>query len=62
MTTNNEEVHLVRYRGGETHQRGATIGIYTLHSTDELYMTGYVEIRNSLGQVFPVLASLLEDA
>lgn len=52
----------VVYRGGETHQQGATIGVYTLHSTDEVTMHGYVEVMDANGNVFPILASLLEAA
>ena len=51
----------VRYRGGETHQtHGATAGIYTVHSTDEYYMCGYIELEDALGRVFPIDASLIE--
>lgn len=51
----------VRYRGGETHQtHDATAGIYTVHSTDEYYMCGYIEVEDSLGRVFPIDANLVE--
>lgn len=53
----------VVYRRGETHQQhNATAGIYTLHSTDDYTMTGYVEIRDALDRVFPIHASLLTRA
>lgn len=53
----------VLYRRGETHQQhNATAGIYTLHNTDDYVMCGYVEIKDSLGRVFPVHASLLTRA
>lgn len=52
----------VVYRGGETHQQGATIGIYTLYSTDEVTMHGYVEVQDANGNVFPIDARLLERA